>query len=1514
MCAIHGKWIDDNPSIATVEKLRQWKSDHEREISAWVEHGHPGIFKSWGRLAALTSDQLETIKTSLPNGQRIVRDDAALVAALAEPGFCLVNGDSGVGKSAMVRTALDTHFPEARQIWLGPAALQAALSEVDREGLGLSAPLLDLLMTTSAPQNFLVLDAVERAGSATVHRLAELVRKLNVAAEAARNWRVIAISQRAGFEVHLDPLNNGLARSVITVPPIGLADVRAVLLSEPALAQHANDNAFVALLSNLRTLAWIVGAGSLFSGRVPGQMAGRPHIADRLWSHWTNGDPDLHSFMIALARRDADYERSFALSELEAADRAAWKAGRQTLPLVLGDRNRLRFEHDLASDWARYQYLKEISGDVPRWAALANQPLWVAALQILGQFLLLERDQATQGWDWAFAAAEAASATDAVDVLLDALSLDPAADTYLAARTELLFADNGKLLDRLLARFMHIATVPQHWAVVSAEDPGVALYAEAEMRTPLWSLWPPLIRFLADHRAAIAPFASRTVAKLCEMWLTKAPVRVDGKPVIGREELAELAVETARVDQIRSIAYPFYGGRSDDAVDMFAAALAGAEDAPEVVSAFALELARRRPLAETSQAQVDALRAEERKRRDEQPRARTKAPPPPMSLSMFGHRKLPPWPLGPAGRLNEAFRTSVLRNSALGPLMKAAPEVAAEVLLACIVDDKPIAEPSQMALDPRLGLHWEHDDRPTIFWTSPFFPFLAQAPEAALGALLSLVEFSTERWAEDIDQEETPSIGLVLNDGSARTYVGDWQVLDWSHMRRAVNSQLFAALDGLERWLWMKIDAGEDVGSLCSNLLARAHSVAVLGVLANCAKLQPALLHGALAPLLTSPFLLVWDEYRLSRRLGSDAFAWYRAGETARAIGLEWEQAAHRSASLRFVIRDARRADPTFDERARQVFDAWPDAPNDLRLRLRALKAELDPVNWYEQPGKDGAPIMAFRYPPDLAAEIEANQPARDETVTLAMVLRQLEQMFGSPLNAAEAADLYAGMDDQEDLGQFSPGEQRIIRTAVAAILLARGGDWLDSDETIIERLSEAIERCVPAPDELQDLLDGRIDHGPGLVWAVIGAVFAKALQRDHVERWDRILSTGLASGDIGIIRTVIAAARSLRDRLGASYFAIVEASVFGATLSALTPRMESEPGSATAMARWRRRLALRPLAHSVCPADFDLVALAGRVERLWLSRFRRSTGQDLDIESRQRLHKRYSFGISSRLLIATFDWALQEDVPPVAEERDEHWATLRMIWDFVEWQLRDHPYKPLGDYEGFDRLDDFGLMVIRTIAARIPLGSAVESRILWEPVLALGPRGEFTVEHMIDCFFLRLYKDADGPSFNANWDAMLAFVFTPGWIDGGRSWRARSILQRMLGLNAAHQIANNPAALAHVKDLAPYFEAFARNHIPYDDGTLASFASFIASGAGVELRLDAIQWIEKAISEDPAALKKNAGSALADLTRVLLAEHGAALVADRAARHALNNVIGRMVRDQAPYALALQDRARTLR
>ena len=1515
MCAVHAKWIDDNESIATVEKLREWKQQHESEIAAWQEHGHKGILKSWDRLAALTRDQRDAIETALPNGHAVARDGTTLITNLKMHSACLVTGDSGVGKSALVKSTLDEHFPEARQVWLGPEAITKALSEADREQIGLTAPILDLLQAVTTSSNILVLDAVERVNTETVSRLGQLIGRLAMRhSDQPGKWSVVAIAQQSGFEAHLDPLLRNLDCRTVTVPPASREEVREALLSASPFAQHAFDNAFLDAISNLRALAWVVAADSSFGSGVETGTFTRTEIADRLWKHWTGDSPHAHKFLIGLARRDADYERSFALSELSDDELTIWNEGRQRLPVKLDETNRLSFEHDLASDWARYQYLKEISEDVTKWSDYAGKPLWIAALRLFGLYLLNKPNQAAGAWDGAFSEARTANNSDATDVLLDALCLAPNADILLAKRTSLLFTNDGELLNRLLRRFLHVATVPKLQHAEPAEK-GFALYAEALIRSPVWTSWPPLIRFLKAHQNTIASFGLLSVAKICQLWLTEAPTKVGEKETIGRKELAHIALETARVHQINDLAEGVFWGGSKSEEDVYCAALAGARDQKDPVCQFALELARRRPIGSDTAAKVALVEDEHRKLLEARKSKRPRLSPEDKFLSnAFRPKELPPWPLGPQGTVSTTFRQSVLNKGALGPLMSAAPDVAAEVLLACVIEDNPHEDTRSMRLDRNLGLQSDHSDQPIIYWNSPFFLFLSQSPDFALESLLQLVEFCTSKWSEAADGAPADEFAILLDSEASLEYKGNWQVLDWSHMRYGPNSQLYSALDALERWLFLKIKNGEDISEICAKLLAGSKSAAILGVLIDCAKLEPRLLQGELRALMTSPDLILADEWRLRQRSWTDAFTWNRAGEAMTKIGLEWEQADHRRQPLKDIIRDLRRSDSAFEELATKLIAEW-SAEDGLDFRVRSLIAELNPQNWRATLLEDGEAGWELEYPPDIKAELATLREAEPKQPTLGQVLARVETALGARMNDDQAAEWLSYIGDQNQFTEFDPEERVVFETAIAAALFANAGSWIEQDPSLADKLVRTLEQSLPP---LKTLLDDPrqtvSDYGTGLAWASIGAVCARANCTMERQRLDRIIRLGLATADVSITSTIISTARSLRTKLGATQGSIVEAGILAAALYALSPRWSDDPGASEVLTRWKTRLIDLSLDTKPLEAGRDLTALSRRIERIWRARFRRLKDQEISGLGRHNLRKRYSLILASHLIAVIYRWALDDQSSPEPEEIEQQRQAIRLLWSFVDWHIRGEPQTDIDDDEGFDRLDDFGISIVRKIAALVPLGQVKESRPLWEPVLALGPRGEFTVEHMIDCYFLRLYKEADPKKFIANWDAMLAFVFDPEWIGRGKWWKARSIRRHLLGINAGHQITSQPEVAAHLETLAPYFETFAAEHLKHDDHELAAFASFFAEAVGATLRMRAAIWIDECISQSDAKLSENAGNALAELVTSLLESHSKELMQNESSREAMNNIVKRLVRDQLPYSLTLQDRARSLR
>ena len=740
---------------------------------------------SWVRLRALTKDHRATIETSLQTGLALERrtDSDATAGAIASGSVCVIYGDSGAGKSAVVKSVLDTRFTKAAQVWLGPEPLQAALSEASRATLGIAQPLIDVLDASAHSENILVIDAAERLGhaaSAARILVEELIKRNGPASSTA--WRVVIIGQTVAWEGgELQSLAGSVSPPRSEVKALSPEEVRAGLISAEGLTWLAADDDAVTALTNLRTLGWVIQAAARFQDPTTTGPISLVTIADRLWRYWTGDKAAVQRLLMRLAARDASFEHSFAISGLDGADAGAFDARPTSCPLRV-ESNRIHFEHDLAADWARFQQLKEIAGETAQWTRYADNPLWNAALRMLGQYLLRQPSGTRSAWDDAFDAVEKAGETMllAGDILLDALFLDPAADDFLEQRAGMLFANGSARLLRLLRRFEHVASVtgvnPE--ALGALRD--LSLYLEAQFRTPIVSRWPAIARFLTKHRDAVAALTSPIVSGICERWLTSMTVTLrNGAPVPFRKEFSELALVTARALQTELAKNAIYIGAIQSRVHQ--AAFAGAIDLPGDVAAWALEMAERRPLRTDI---ADKVRADRRQKADEH-KQRLKTDPEyhkrhqrrqNMPTFIPSGRKLPPWPLGPQDSIDNHFRDAVLRGATFQSLMRADPAAAAEVLLAVIIEDSPEERYGSRPLRDDLGVEYDHGGYPTAFWKSPFYAFLRINADVALEALLKLVSFCTDRWEHEtrLDGSTPQPHVLRLLDGTDREFRGNY--------------------------------------------------------------------------------------------------------------------------------------------------------------------------------------------------------------------------------------------------------------------------------------------------------------------------------------------------------------------------------------------------------------------------------------------------------------------------------------------------------------------------------------------------------------------------------------------------------------------------------------------------------------------------------------------------------------------------------------------------------------------
>ncbi len=1480
---------------------------------------HPSIAGAWKSLLNLSTDQRSTIETSLPNGHEVDRPSEAtrLLQLLRQSRICIVAGESGVGKSALVAGVMDQQFINATQVWLGPDALHTALSTSGRSAIGLDQALGRILQLSPGDNKFLILDSLERLDGASLGKLTALLSQL----DSNQSWRVIIITQ-LGFETQLRSHNVLANASILSVPLLANAQIRAALHSTPQLGWIANDQAILPLFANLKTLGWVIAAESSFSQDGSHVPTSAFEIADRLWTRWTSGSAttQLQRLLIQLAVRDAAFERSFPISELANGDLAAYDQASPELPLQVSTRNRIEFKHDLASDWARYQRLKEISHDIGQWAALAPQPLWIPALRLLGQYLLAQPDQAREGWDNAFKQLTASGNVEASDILLDALCLDAQLDRHLEDRIDLLFANDGSLLKRLLHRFLHVATIPSipdHVAIESS----LRIYLEADMRLPIPARWWPMGRFLDSQAQRVGSLGAPIVARVCKAWLRHMPTRLGDKPVPFRDVMARVALETARTEQIESTARWHHGSGADNKL-IFSTALLGAPDLPEEIANFALEMAQRRPMSKSSSDRVDALRAADRTERA----ARANANPqrrrrPPEDVYISNREELPPWPLGPNARLIGAFRDAVLHEHGLVPLMNINPAVATEVLLACLIEDQPYREnqPS-WRMDESLGLEFGHESYPTIFWKSPFFSYLNAQPEAALAALKKLLDFVMERWFSDAPKGAViPSVTASASDSAVHTFPGDWRHFGWSQRNSIHNGQLHSALDALERWLVLKIDAQEDIAPWCSKLLDLESSTAILGVLVNVGKHKPDLFSGPLRCLVGVEDLYWWDHHRVSERNFSfDTFSWYRQGETVFEMARDWVLAPHRKIELRTVIGDLAAQDLDFAAYLRVQTSLWPLPDNEKdRLELRILLSEFDPANRqlvFDE--ASGVQQSQFIYPEDLQAEVVAYQAETNAQLQPLTLPHQCRKILSQarPLADADCDYLASLLPADLDDPQLEHTSTRTMIAAAAATLVARGGDWLVANAHSKTRAVELIKLIIDRAT-CSDNREDRYTGDEALAFAAMGA-FCAALIAEEPGVWDMALTQILSSGDRGAINSLMATAHRHKEVLGPAWYQLNFILILAAALDRLAPRY-GEVDRTAVWQRWGARLRSLPVFGTEASIETaDPKDIARRTERLLERRHdRQHHGRPERLNGKAR---RFA-GLSSHILESGYAWLLDhENSATLALDLENH-RLLDDLWAFEAWRMegdRGDLDDDLDDDrdEEYDLPSGLGYAILRIAPTFVMARPREDQKSLWRAILGLGPNGHHAVDQFAASWFLLLFKQPDPDQFMTIWKAMLDTAFASDWSSHRRWYRARRMMVNLLGMHSHAGLGQAQEILGRLPELIDYYRRWAQRDLARDEDELSTFCHFLTTEAGTQFRVEGICWIQKAMAESDQFYRARTGNSVAEVVDCILTDHAESLMRQQTVRDAVIAIVAKLVAAQISTAMGLQTRLAALK
>jgi hypothetical protein len=1452
---------------------------------------HPDYRRDWEALDHHSQAMMEDVRTEIPGLPRLLRDAerGAIEQTLNSKGVCFLVGESGSGKSALAKETGHARYP--RVVWAGAETVEHDyLAQIER-ALSIRYPLIEVL-AASSQASLVVFDGVEGYSGRALRHVARIIRDLRAGSctnhvhvlitlqfEASRRTMTrlaeegVPIGLLEATQIHR-PSEDGLRDLVATLPELRWTTLRAEIRP---------------LLTNLKILDWVVRV--VRSGRSidDRSIIGLTTLIDALWDRWIEGDDNglgkSHLLMRVVTFEAETLSAGVPRMRLEYGEQ-------QTLPaLVASDLirisdQRVRFSHDLLGDWARMMVLVgEPPTDSPANRDRAASPRWHRAVRLYGQRLLEQTPHDCERWRLTVEQTEDGSDSGKVvrDLLLESLFLAINAGELLNRVWSVLTSDTGRLLNRLLDRFLFVATLPDPRLAEIAETAEAAARLEHAFRIPFWPYWGSVLTILCARCEEVVRLAPLTTARVCCLWLRTMPTELDhGRPMPWRQEAATLAVAIAREFQARNAEGTFLGGHDHQVV--YEAALYAAPDTPDEVASLCLELAQRRdpsPQIQTRANQARLAREEESRRFRQANPQRARKQPVPGSLMFLGPLR-EPWPDGPRARVEDVFRDACLDSGAFPALVKVRPEAAQEVLLAVSIEEPQHERPFSYPMDDNFGVdHWQKG-YPPLYFRGPFLAFLRDAPQQGLSFVLRLVNFATHRFVEQMQRPEHlrasaseayPGVTVSV-DEQPRKWLGDYQVFrwhnGWPHSSRVIPSALMA----LERWLYEQLEGGASIEPSLARILAESESVAFAGLLLDIGKRQPTLFEGPLRPLLR-----VWELYELDSAatleratMGAGLISWGMQSAKLIELAREWYGLTHR----RFLFRDVAVRIMLGREELRSFFDelridwtARHDAQGEPES-LRLLIERLNPANYSIKPHGEGQFLIHFQWPEAIERMIAESQRHSDGQMRLLSLPMKCRQRLdaGTPLEQRELDPFWEALHAIDAERPPAPTESgyslmRIEDALCAgiAVLFVFHQDWLEAVPKRMTWCRETVETIAHQPPPWSTL-DHPVSVG-NLHWdaflAECGVALLAKNRDDPLARF--LVSVSVIAYHYETTALTMKRASARRPTLQEDFDRMVSLALRSAGLRTLfararqlqieaeSIRWQGEQVSLTKAFRDRSLPVERPTLQDI--NDNTLQAL----EDLHHQRF---PEQPVGLDRRRRpRHSRgpretlqpAMVGIDLRLIMFALSWL---DLGSAGSGEERH-KWLDLIRELLHLSLARLPAVEDPRVQDIDGLpDDFDNWVDGLIARAIPrMTSQEDPDSLWRPIVDLGTPAHHWVERFIWEWFSGGVNAAKSPQdFTATWARMIRYALTHPRCDPAtnRRYDLGEMVSELLGFGIhGWTVTKDDRFIGAVGEMTDTIELAARRWfvLPH---VVSGFASFAVRPAAAQLLIPGVIWVSDAV------------------------------------------------------------------
>jgi len=919
-----------------------------------------------------------------------------------------------------------------------------------------------------------------------------------------------------------------------------------------------------------------------------------------------------------------------------------------------------------------------------------------------------------------------------------------------------------------------------------------------------------------------------------------------------------------------------------------------------------------------------------------------------------------PWPDGPSSRVDHTFNQVCLDDaSALMPLIQARPAVAREVALALLVEEPRRTPLYPSALDlghDNLGLADRLKWYPPLYFRGPFSALLSANVNEGLEAVFRLVNFATDRWAEQAERHDgsVPGVAIPVTGGD-REWRGNYEVYYWYLASAFCPCPVAVGLMALEKWLYDRIEAGQDVETVLDTVFARGESVAFAGMLSAVGCKSPALFEGPLRPLLAVPEFHLWEqEHTVHGRTEVWRIGWQHQSPEFSRLAEAWYTMPHRRLSLdqvaQYLFLNRAGLSPFFETvRARWVRELCDvQGDSEFASHLERLVARYTIENWRQENNPQHGKVWMFEQPEALRARAEPQLQEAEGNLA----------RIGFPMRCRRLLDEGHGVA-REDLGRFwdelvrvtesaqpadgepTPVCRRDVACAGAAVLLVLHRDWLkenpEKEAWCVDQILAAV-AGLPLTGTLLSEHDLYNMGADAFCADAVPALWA-GTPEDHTLRF--CVARLAATWRYVAVARLFASAAKVRERLGdhfrqLQHFLVRWAPVRWQLMLAGTTGFPPTPPRHGLSLIERLRIPLYELGGWLLArtkrgrygrrkrARFDAARWLGRQVRAF-SRGKvppdipswqeyavtRHPAEPYRSEARTR-RGRESPGLDCDVVRAAYAWLPSLDQALDPAERGE-WIDLwqRMLDVTLGMVARDRAEDEV--QEGFPH--DYDHWVFGRIAALIvELEDSENPRQFWEPLLALGVHVPHYVERfLVSWFHVNLSPQAPPAAFLPRWREMVGYALaSPEWeAREGKTWHhIDDVWRHLLGFDYYVRIPWRREHAPVIRGMADLYRLWAERRLA-KGYSAAQFMRFLQNPAAEPLRLQALVWLRNASNQvgDYFWHDDDWQTEGARLLNVCWEQNRDAMRANTDAFDAFKALLKTLAAKQVPLALELLDR-----